>query len=341
MSNDDLTRSHTTISTIIPAHNAADYIQQTLNSIAAQTFKPTEIILIDDASTDNSTEIARQTAANSELNLRVLSVNVKNAATARNAGIAVATGGWIAFLDADDIWRPNHLQQALELLTGTNDVAYMANHDWLRNGTPQPIPESLRPKRNRSGTGLAHLYFAELMSQGFHFGHSTVLYQADRLREVGGFDESQLRRHDIDLWLRVVANHTWAWGNEPAAHYRIDTPGSISKNTIDAEYYYLRALLRNAADYRSVAMQSLINTCARRATSLAFVDGTQEQYNRVRPLAWPYLPAAFRAAYQVGNLFRPGLRGAVRLKRRAYWSRANWHRPANGQAAAFARGEER
>ena len=95
----------------------------------------------------------------------------------------------------------------------------------------------------------------------------------------------------------MVAGNTWTWGSKPAACYRIDTPGSISKDIIEAEYFYLRALLRNLKAYESCGMHSLVKTSARRATSLAFTDGTWDQYQRVKPLAWPFLAPGFRVSY--------------------------------------------
>src|SRR6476469_3757189 len=99
------------VSVIIPCHNAGRWIAQTLHSVAAQTYPAHEVIVIDDGSTDDSiAEIQR-----SGIPLTLLNVTVHNAAAARNAGIEVAKGDWIALLDADDLWYPNHLARAVEL----------------------------------------------------------------------------------------------------------------------------------------------------------------------------------------------------------------------------------
>lgn len=304
------------VAVIIPCHNASDYIGEALRSVASQTLRPENVIIIDDASCDDSGSIAMSMGKELDLNVNLITVNLRNAAAARNAGLASARGKWIAFLDADDVWYPNHLANALSLLNGSNDVAYMANHHWLRGGQVEAIPDSLQPKIYQDARGLAPTHFTDLMSLGFHFGHSTVLYQLDRVRKVAGFDDTQIRRHDIDLWLRVVSKSTWAWGSEPAACYRVDTPGSISKNMIEAEYFYLRALVRNSPAFSGVAMQSLVNTCARRATSLAFTDGTWEQYCKVKPLAWPYLTPGFRMSYAAAERCPAVLRQGIRIKRK-------------------------
>ena len=306
------------VSVITPCRDAAAYLPAALASVAAQTEPPSEVLLIDDGSTDGSTDVARRAAEEHGLNLRTFRVDAGNAAAARNVGLREAAGDRVAFLDADDLWEPHHLARARRV-TADADVAFMANHVWLRGDAVEPIPEGNRPKVEGDHAGLPHLEFVRLMAEGFHFGHSTVLYRTDRVREVGGFDETQVRRHDIDLWLRVVAGRTWAWGGEPSARYRIDTPGSISKGVVEAEYYYLRALLKNRAPYAGPAMDGLIRTAARRGMSLALVDGTASDLARVRPLSWPHLPAGFRSAYRVAGPLGPVVRGAVRAKRRLYW----------------------
>jgi len=303
------------ISVIIPCHNAGPWIVETLRSISTQVFPPHEVIVIDDASSDDSLERVRS----SGVDVRVLQVNVRNAAAARNEGIRVATGDWIAFLDADDIWLPGHLMQASALLGDSDNVAYMANHLWLREGgVTEPIPPSVQPKIDRSQRDLSHLRFVELCAQGFHFGHSTVLLKLDRVREVGAFDESQKRRHDMDLWLRVLQGRRWAWGQSIAALYRIDTPGSISKSVINAEYFFLRALIRNASGYPHEAMQQLIRVSAQRSMSLALADGTPEDFRLARSIAWPYIPATHRMWYRVFSAVPSLLRRLIHLKRRLF-----------------------
>src|SRR5262245_41477666 len=111
-------------SVIMPCHNASAWITDALVSADAQLYQPHEIIVIDDASTDDSlVKIAK-----SGIDVKILHTNYRNAAAARAHGIAQATGDWIAFLDADDIWYPHHLQRARDMLQNTDDVGFLANH---------------------------------------------------------------------------------------------------------------------------------------------------------------------------------------------------------------------
>src|SRR6184192_1546701 len=139
------------ISVIMPCHNASRWIAAALRSISKQTHSAHEIVVIDDGSTDNSVlEIERTSVP-----VKLLRVGFNNAAAARNAGIEIATGDWIALLDADDIWYPNHLARAAELLEATDDVAFMSNHDWIGlDGEIIPIPAGLRCKHFAPRVGL-------------------------------------------------------------------------------------------------------------------------------------------------------------------------------------------
>ena len=305
-------------SVIIPCHNAARYIAAALDSIAAQTLPAHETIVINDSSTDDSVAIVE----GHDLPVTLLHCEHRNAAATRNEGIAAATGDWIAFLDADDLWMPHHLQRAGDLLDGGEDVAFIANHNFLyEDGEVVEIPESLRPKLDEPETAIPAARWPELLTQGFHFGHSTVLLRRDRVEEVGWFDVTQTRRPDMALWLKMSAGRTWAYDTQLHATYRADTPGSISRNEPECEYYFLKALLRHRAAFAGPAMDALIAQSARRAMSLNFVDATWAEYQRARDLAIAHVPAKFAWGYRLGALCPPVMRAMIRRKRRRLWAR--------------------
>jgi glycosyltransferase involved in cell wall biosynthesis len=312
-------------SVLIPCHNAGRWIDHTLRSVAAQTVAPHEIVIVDDDSTDDSVERVRR----SGLDVRLISVRCRNAAAARNAGIEAATGDWIALLDADDVWYPNHLERAAEVLAGTNDVAYRAIcEDITADGALAPVVHPLPITTTR--TGLTHAEYIEFENQEIFFAHSSCVLRRDRLRAVGGYSPEQVRRHDIDMWLRLIHNHTWAWDAVPTIAYRYDTPGSISRAWAECEYFYLKAFVRNKDAYPYPAMGALLTKMARKVMTIGFTEGTAEQYHRFRALAWPYLPARVRAAYRVGGLVPPLARGLIRAKRGVFKWRTGHNLPTGG-----------
>lgn len=308
------------ISVVVPCHNAAATIAQSLRAIAAQTLAPHEIIVVDDSSTDDS--IAQIMASGVAVTLE--SARVTNAGAARNVGIARARGDWIALCDADDAWFPHHLQQAAEVLAGGEDVAYMANHCWLSAAGEVPLPASMSHRDLPTGGARAGAQWLDILVDGFHFGHSTVIYRRDFVRAIGAFDASFERQEDLDLWLRAIGGGTWAYGAREAMAYRTDTPGSLSKNLVKSEYFYLRALLDNRAAFPGQNMATLIARNARRALSLAFVDGSRADFRAARRLARLHVSPTMRAFYALAPVARPLLQSAIRLKRRWVWR----HHPA-------------
>jgi glycosyltransferase involved in cell wall biosynthesis len=301
------------VSVIIPCRNAGPWIAQALRSAAQQRFPAQEIIVVDDSSADNSLAEIKQ----SGVPVKLFHVAAGNAAVARNVGIEAAVGDWIAFLDADDVWYPNHLTRAAELLSNTNDVAFMSDHDWIGlRGESLPMPEEFRCKLMAPRSGMDIEHFFQLADNGFHFGHSTVLYRRDRARTVGMFDPSQRRRHDIDLWIRMTADQTWTYDTVRSVGYRENTPGSLSKAERECDYFYLRALVKNLDRVQSPYYRKHLGRQARRAMGIAFVDGPREHYARISEVAWSHLPAKYRFIYRCASIWPSGARGLMRLKRR-------------------------
>lgn len=308
------------VSVVIPCKNAERWIDAALASVAAQRLAPIETLVVDDGSTDRSLEVVRRWGGATVLT----STGPGNAARARNVGIQAARGEWVAFLDADDVWYPDHLARAAARL-GAADAGYMANHDWLdQGGWPVPMPIGFHHDL-ASGAGLAPEVFVDALSRGFHFGHSTVVVRRSRTLAVGGFDESQVRRHDLDHWLRVLRGRTWAYDREPSAGYRLGT-GGISMDVLACELYYLRALVRNREGFPTAAMDRLLATSAQRAMSLSFVNGTPEQQREARALGWSFLHPGYRAFYRLSDLWAGPLRQAIRVKRsvRALFRPGEW-----------------
>jgi glycosyltransferase involved in cell wall biosynthesis/LmbE family N-acetylglucosaminyl deacetylase len=300
------------ISVIMPCHNAAPWISSALRSVAQQTYAADEIIVIDDASTDDSlAQIER-----SSVPVKLVRINQRNAAAARNAGIEVAKGDWIALLDADDKWYPNHLARAVELLSEANDVAFMANHDWIGlEDELLPLPKEFCCKLTAPRSGMDIEQYFRLHENGFHFGHSTVLYRLDRVRAVGMFDPSQRRRHDSDLWIRMIADQTWTYDTVKSVGYRENTPGSLSKHETECDYFYLRSLVKNHDRVRSPFYRKHLAREARRAMGISFINGPREHYARIRELSWPHLSPMYKFLYGCATVLPGPIRGLIKAKR--------------------------
>ncbi|KAA3295386.1 glycosyltransferase family 2 protein [Akkermansia sp. BIOML-A6] len=128
-------------SIVIPAYNVELYLQETLDSVYAQTFDKYEIIVVDDGSTDGTPEmLARQ----NDPRLRVIRQQNAGVSAARNTGIAAAQGTFIAFLDGDDIWAPWHLEHACHFFEEHPEVHWYAS-PFLRSDCVKESLAGLEP----------------------------------------------------------------------------------------------------------------------------------------------------------------------------------------------------
>ena len=268
-------------SVIVPCHNAATSIGQTLQSIAAQTYQPLEIIVVNDASTDDS----RAQIVASGVDVTLLEVEFLDSGKARNLAIERARGdGWRCAMPTIFGFRII-CNRPRKFLAGGEDVAYMANHDLLNAQGQRPLPDSMAHKIVDSGGGRTGAQWLDILVNGFHFGHSSVIYRREYVSAIGGFDLSFERQEDLDLWLRAISGGTWAYGAQSAMAYRTDTPGSMTKAVIKSARFNVRALLKNRAHFPGEAMQILIARNSRHALSLAFVDGTRADFRAAWRLA--------------------------------------------------------
>ena len=191
-------RHHANVSVIIPAYRAAATIRRALASVAGQTVKPLEVIVVDDGSDDATLEAAKACADLLEgVALKVLSQPNRGAGAARNRALAEARGTYVAFLDADDEWLAAKLERSLAHLVGTENVL-VAHDGWIvRDGE-----ETLNACARRFGAGADP--FVQLYRKGY-IDTCSVVARRDAVDAAGGFDENLRNAQDFDLWLALVA----------------------------------------------------------------------------------------------------------------------------------------
>lgn len=209
------------VSVITPVWNAADTLEETVRSVQAQTRDDWEMLLVDDGSEDGSRALAERLAAG-DPRLRLLGWgDNRGAAAARNAGIAAARGRYVAFLDADDLWRPEKLAVQLDYLARTGAVFVFSAYQRM-DAAGRPLGRVGVPAR------VDH---ARLL-RGNVIGCLTALYDAGH---YGPVEMPALRRRqDYGLWLRLLARGGEAHGlDEVLADYRVRR-ASLSANKVTA-----------------------------------------------------------------------------------------------------------
>src|SRR5712692_3480948 len=183
------------VSVVIPTFNSADYVVQAIQSVLAQTYQEFEIIVVDDASTDNTEELLRPFAD------RICYVRQDRGgqSAARNRGILQARGELIAFLDADDLWRPTKLARQVEYLK-CHPEACLVYTDFTRGPLPGSNNESrLRDFKPRDPADVFH----GLLEENF-IATPTVMVRRSALARSGLFDPTLRGSEDLDLWLRLA-----------------------------------------------------------------------------------------------------------------------------------------
>ncbi len=241
------------ISVIIPAYNAAGSIRAALDGACAQTVPPDEIIVVDDGSTDGT---AGEVAAVGRADLvRYVRRENGGASAARNTGLDVATGEWVAFLDADDEWLPRRLELALAVVDRRPDLLWVgAAFDEIRLNRP-PARRGASPRAVAmlvDGCVFENIF--EVFQRDCLFWTSTMLLNRRCIDEAGRFEPRLPRSEDVDLWVRIGLRHPRVgYVTEPVGRY-IRRPESLSNRIVPmSPLDMLRHLRRRADEVRNGA----------------------------------------------------------------------------------------
>ncbi len=186
-----------TVSVIVPTFNRASVLPRAIESVLNQTYDDFELIIVDDASTDD-TESVVTNFDRDEINYIKLQEN-KGANAARNRGIHEAHGEFISFLDSDDEYLPHRLETSVNVLKQSSDsiVGVFHSYEYVQDGEIQNI--SHVPKKK--------VELKDLISENLIGGLSCTMFRSKVIKEIGGLDESLPSSQDYDLYLRIAQNY--------------------------------------------------------------------------------------------------------------------------------------
>lgn len=209
------------VSVITPVHNSANFMAGAVASVIAQTMSDLELILIDDASTDTSLEIAERLAATDRRIKVIHRRENQGAAAARNAGLDVATGKFVAFLDSDDLWLPHKLARQIRHLEETSAKFGFTAY---RRETPDGADLGTVPARDCVSRARLLKYPT--------IGCLTAMYDREFFPHAR-FVDLRLQQ-DYAMWLSLLKRVEFAYGlNEVLSVYRV-RGDSISANKLKA-----------------------------------------------------------------------------------------------------------
>jgi len=197
-----ISRDSPCVSIIIPTFNRASFISQSIRSVLSQTFTDFEIIIIDDASTDNTLEVVEPFLYSSSV-VFIQNLENKGISRNRNYGISIAKGKYIAMLDSDDVWIDiNKLSSQVSYLEHNIDCnvvgTWMVQIDEL--GNPLKLITFAQSDANIRKSILYRNHIAQ----------SSVLFRKVAAQVVGGYDDALATMEDHDLWLRMGINGQFA-----------------------------------------------------------------------------------------------------------------------------------
>ena len=195
------------VSVVIPCYNQAHFLSEAIESVLAQSYSNFEVIVVDDGSTDNTSEVAAHYPG-----VRLVCQENQGVSGARNSGLAVSKGEYVVFLDADERLLPGALKAGLECLKAHPKCAFVS-------GRGRHIRSNGSPPAGRRRHRIEGDLYGELL-RGCSILVPTVMYRRSVFEVVGGFDTSLRSASDYDLYLRIGRSFPIYCYDTPVAEIR-------------------------------------------------------------------------------------------------------------------------
>jgi glycosyltransferase involved in cell wall biosynthesis len=244
-----------TVSVIIPTYNRAEAVQRTLDSVFAQTFEDFEVVVVDDAS-DDDTATAVESYDDDRLTFIQHETN-RGGSVARNTGIEAANGTYLAFLDSDDEWRPRKLETQVATLERRSDdwVAAYCGVDVVPESDPGLVKRVATAlfsrRRDTEGAEGGEELVRDVLTDDLHTSAgSTLLVRADVVRAIDGFDESFDRFQDSEFLIRVLQQGKLAYVDEPLVR-RFESGNPSASELEAADEHYLQTFSETVRDLQA------------------------------------------------------------------------------------------
>lgn len=208
-------------SVILPTYNRAAQLQEAIQSVLHQTFEEFELLVVDDASTDDTQKVIERIDG---VRVRYLlhSTN-RGASAARNTGIREAQGDFLAFLDSDDRWHPTKLEKQVEKLRRVPSevgVIYCGTRTLNRN--PRETPGIVPEKRGD--------IYEDQLARDWIAGTPTWLVRRECFKEVGGFNEDLPARNDYEMSIRLAEHYHFDFVPEPLVEVGTSSDNRLTQN---------------------------------------------------------------------------------------------------------------
>ncbi|MEA4986428.1 hypothetical protein SDC9_44973 [bioreactor metagenome] len=223
-------------SVIIPLYNKSQYVEKAIRSVSVQTFQEFELIVVDDGSVDNGVEIVESlfqklTAPSGGWSIKTQSNS--GVSTARNNGVKSAKYNYIAFLDADDWWEPDFLEEMKKLIEDYPEAGiYGCNYYFVKNKVLRVAPLGLEAGFKKGLINYLQVYAKTLCMP---LTSISVVVPKSVFTAEQGFKPNLKLGEDFDLWVRIAAKYPVAFINKPLAYYNQDV--ALSGRAVNDRLY--------------------------------------------------------------------------------------------------------
>jgi GT2 family glycosyltransferase len=214
-------------SVVMTAYNEEEWIAAAVASVLAQTHAELRLIVVDDGSGDGT--LARLERFRPDPRLTVIEQENAGLSAARNTGIAAAKTEWVAFLDSDDLWMPNYLEQVDRALAGRPEAGFAYVDAWRIDVDGRFFRDTAMARQDPPDDPPAEAAdFLRLLVERGNFIFVSTTVRREALERVGGFDTARTSVEDYDLWIRILAAGYEAVHAEGRLAIKRDRPTAMS-----------------------------------------------------------------------------------------------------------------
>ena len=217
------------VAVVIPARDALPLVLEAVESALAQTRPPAEVLVVDDGSSDGTgSAVEERFGGDPRAPVRVLRGRFGSAGAARNAGLRATTAPWIALLDSDDLWEPEKLERAADVLARAPAATW-----FFSDGSFRTLAGELHPSWFALYADLPESYVGSPVAELFEVNFvltSSVIVRRGALELLGGFDPTLTHAEDLDLWIRLARRWPAAASRRTLVRYQHREGGLSSQN---------------------------------------------------------------------------------------------------------------
>lgn len=237
-------------SVVIPLYNKELSIRNTIQSVLKQTFQDFEIVVVNDGSTDSSASVVESFK---DPRIRLIHQDNQGVSAARNKGVEQSEYDWIAFLDGDDLWRDNHLEEVVKMMgVFPNEKVYVTSFEYSDG-------RSMFKHARINKVFKIENYFKEAI-QGNLICTIVVVIHKSCFDKIGGFNPKLNRGEDLDVWARLAKRYTIIKSSTVTALYRVESENklTLTSSTLDKSILSLIDL-KGTKGYERKYFKNLLN----------------------------------------------------------------------------------